>query len=282
MNSYRDFIVKYAALLEEASAISLLSSSDEQEQKPVGPCVFIFSPHPDDECIVGALPLRLSKQANMRVINIAVTLGSNRARRAERAYELKQACRVAGFDLIIPENFQDVTVATREHNKQAWSCMVKDIINLIELYKPRMLLVPHGDDWHSTHIGTYYLVMDALKLLNPLDCYIIQTEYWRPMADPNLLVESSINEVAQLVQALACHRGEVARNPYHISLPAWMHDTVRRGSEVVGGMGGSSAGFYFGTLYKAALWRNASLEKMWQKGAIIRSHENVLATLKLN
>jgi len=44
------------------------------------------------------------------------------------------------------------------------------------------------------------------------------------MANPNLLVESSVPDVADLIAALACHVGEVRRNPYHARLPAWMMD----------------------------------------------------------
>jgi LmbE family N-acetylglucosaminyl deacetylase len=36
----------------------------------------IFSPHPDDECIIGGLALRLLREAKWNVINVAVTLGS--------------------------------------------------------------------------------------------------------------------------------------------------------------------------------------------------------------
>ena len=58
------------------------------------------------------------------------------------------------------------------------------------------------------------------------------------MAEPNLLVESGVEDVADLVAALACHVGEVRRNPYHARLPAWMMDNVRRGAELVGGRAG--------------------------------------------
>ena len=33
----------------------------------------ILSPHPDDECIIGGLPLRLMKEGGIRIINVAIT-----------------------------------------------------------------------------------------------------------------------------------------------------------------------------------------------------------------
>ncbi|MGP8217904.1 MAG: PIG-L deacetylase family protein, partial [Limisphaerales bacterium] len=63
------------------------------------PKVLVFSPHPDDECIVGGLALRLLREAKWNVINVAVTLGGKKERRAARLRELKNACDFLGFDL---------------------------------------------------------------------------------------------------------------------------------------------------------------------------------------
>ena len=51
------------------------------------PIALIMSPHPDDECIMGGLPLRLMREAGFRIVNVAVTLGSNMDRRKERLCE---------------------------------------------------------------------------------------------------------------------------------------------------------------------------------------------------
>ena len=42
------------------------------------------------------------------------------------------------------------------------------------------------------------------------------------MASPNLMVEISPHDLGDLITALTFHVGEVKRNPYHLSLPAWM------------------------------------------------------------
>ena len=54
--------------------------------------------------------------------------------------------------------------------------------------------------------------------------------------------------------ALSFHVGEVKRNPYHLLLPAWMQDNVRRGGELVGGQGGAAPDFSFCTLYRYRHW----------------------------
>jgi len=60
--------------------------------------------------------------------------------------------------------------------------------------------------------------------------------------------------VADLVAAISFHVKEVERNPYHLTLPAWMQDNVRRGGELVGGQGGAVPDFTFAVLYRLRRW----------------------------
>jgi hypothetical protein len=75
------------------------------------------------------------------------------------------------------------------------------------------------------------------------------------MHNPNLMVESSGVDVADLMAACSFHVGEVQRNPYHLSQAAWMEDNVRRGGELVGGQGGAAPDFLFATLYRLRQWK---------------------------
>jgi len=142
--------------------------------------------------------------------------------------------------------------------------------------------MPHSDDWNGSHIGTNLLVTDALgRMGGDFTCLVLETEYWRAMLSPNLMIESNEEEVADLVAATACHAGEVARNPYHLGLPAWMQDNVRRGSEILGGQGGQAADFGFATLYRLRRWKNGGLQEVLQAGRSISSRENVGQLLSL-
>ena len=86
------------------------------------------------------------------------------------------------------------------------------------------------------------------------------------MASPNLMVESSVDDVAEMMTALSFHVGEVQRNPYHLLLPAWMQDNVRRGGELVGGQGGAAPDFSFCTLYRLREWRDGALQLTYAGG----------------
>ena len=67
------------------------------------------------------------------------------------------------------------------------------------------------------------------------------------------------------------------RNPYHLSLPAWMVDNVRRGGELVGGQGGAAPDFTFATLYRLRRWRGGQLESVLTGGRAVAQSENVAA-----
>ncbi len=66
--------------------------------------------------------LALRREAGWRVTNVAVTLGSNKARRAERWAELEDACAVLGFGNIRlrEDGFEEVKSDTAERQPALW------------------------------------------------------------------------------------------------------------------------------------------------------------------
>lgn len=228
---------------------------------PKAPKVLVFSPHPDDECIVGALPLRLAREGGFQVVNIAVTLGSNVARQQPRWAELQQACSFLGWptECAAPGGLLRITPKARKEEPDHWRKAVAAIVAVLTRHQPQYVVFPHAADCNSSHIGVHLLVMDALAAMPAgFRCGLAETEFWGAMPAPNLMVESSIADVADLVAAISFHVGEVQRNPYHLTLPAWMQDNVRRGGEIVGGQGGAVPNYRFATLYRIGLWSNGA------------------------
>lgn len=265
---YHSLVSGYARLLVSDNEKVLQDKPMRHETPDIAenaPVVLIFSPHPDDECIIGALPLRLLHEARWNVINVAVTLGSDKMRRQERQQELNNACNYLGFKLLTAADngLKRINLSTREEDPEHWSAALKTLTTILKEQRPDVVFMPHAADWHSTHIGTHYLVLDALAQMPPaFSCYAVETEYWGAMASPNLMVESSCEQLAGLIAALSLHRGEMARNPYHLRLPAWMIDNVRRGSEVVNGQRATAPDFLFATLYRLSRWRDGQLQPL--------------------
>jgi N-acetylglucosamine malate deacetylase 1 len=196
--------------------------------------VMIVSPHPDDECIVSGLALRLQHENNAHVINVAATLGSKKDRQVARTKELEAACAHLDFENVILTK--------------------KELKALIQKYAPDLIIAPHAKDHHPTHIATSELVKKSIPKKGKV--LVAWSEFWGQLSKPNLLVEVPVEILKLQMEALALHHGEVERNPYHLRLPAWMMDNVRRGSEVIGGKGSEAPRFAFGTLYQLQLFRD--------------------------
>ena len=86
-NPFRKFVSEHARLFQSGKKLPPGRPQKFPRHRKVpddAPKALIFSPHPDDECIVGGLALRLLREAKWNVINVAVTLGGKIARRTER------------------------------------------------------------------------------------------------------------------------------------------------------------------------------------------------------
>ncbi len=265
MNPYHRYVSELARLVREGRTFPLggFSRPPQPAIAPDAPRALVFSPHPDDECIIGGLALRLLREAGMRVVNVAVTQGSNKARQSARLAELQAACDYLRFDLIqtAPGGLENIHVRTRSGDPARWRASVDVIAAILAEQRPAAVFFPHEVDWNSTHVGTHHLVVDALARQDAdFTCQVVETEFWGAMATPNLMVESSVDDLAEMMTALSFHVGEVQRNPYHLLVPAWMQDNVRRGGELVGGQGGAAPDFVFCTLYRLGRWSNRQLQ----------------------
>jgi N-acetylglucosamine malate deacetylase 1 len=276
VNPFQKFVAESARVFQSGKRLPRGNSKKIARAKisAAAPTALLFSPHPDDECIIGGLALRLRREAKWNVMNVAVTLGSEKKRRVPRLRELKNACGCLGFALI-GAGLENVNLEMREKNPPRWQTAVGAIARILTEYRPRVIFLPHEADGHPTHIGVHFLVLDALiNLPHDFECFVVETEFWGQLTKPNLLVESSAEDVSNLVAALACHVGEVRRNPYHARLPAWMLDNVRRGGELVCGRGVASPDFMFGTIYRLRKWSRIRLSEVLKNGKCLSRSEN--------
>ena len=208
--------------------------------------VLVLSPHPDDEVLMGALALRLQSENRMKIINIAVTLGSAKDRQKARRVELTKATRFLKWENVVLND--------------DWGKKKTQLSALLKKHRPALVIAPHVRDRHPAHEKTAQLLLTCLKHHNTT---VAWAEYWNPQTDPNCLVEVPDSEHLRQVQALEFHAGEVSRNPYHLRLLGWQMDTVRRGSEWLAQKGAPSVNMLAGQLYR--------FEK-WQDGKVVRSY----------
>lgn len=278
MTPYRQFVTDLSRLMDEGTKLPLgtFPPLPAPELPENAPRVLIFSPHPDDECIVGGLALRLMRQNKMRVINVAVTQGSRKDRQQGRLKELKNACDYIGFDLVqaADNGLENVNLKGKKQFPDQWKSSVGRMAEILDEQEPEVIFFPHDDDFNTTHIGTHHLVVEALRSLGNVSCWAVETEFWGAMKGPNLMVESSGDDVADLLTALSFHVGEVQRNPYHLRMPGWLMDNVRRGGEVVGGQGGAVPDFLFATLYRLRRWEKNDFVPVYEGGRSLAALED--------
>ena len=277
---FNQFVSDFVNLLEDARRMPLgeLPPAPAARLQDNAPRVLVFSPHPDDEAIVGGLALRLRRELRYRVSVVAVTQGSRVDRKTERLQEMRGACHFLGFELITTaqDGLVGINPKARAGHPEAWAESVATIREIIAYHRPTIIIMPHEDDFNTTHSGTHLLVLDALTALGPkFRCHVVETEFWRGMAEPNLMIESSPADVGDLVAATSFHKGEVSRNPYHLLLPSWMSDNVRRGSELVGGQGVAAPSFHFATLYRLRTWSQGGFQTALKSGVIVSTGEEL-------
>lgn len=250
IQNYFDYAKAAKALLENGRSIELNRGENPPQKKTVkGKKILTFAPHPDDEIMTGLLPLRLMLEKGFEVKDVAVSLGSNAARKKGRIAELKNACKYLGWKLDIC-GFDKVRLATKKDDPKYWDECVKRIAEIIKKENPQAIMAPHKDDANLAHQATCALVADALKILGAeYKGALIDTEVWSDMPSPNLLVEAGAQEMGYLMTALSRHVKEVERNDYHARMPDTFAENVRRGAEVVGGQGGEAPKFNFGVIY---------------------------------
>lgn len=278
MKNYQEYVNGIVELVKQANTVPLGGVPPiQREPLPANaPLTLIFSPHPDDECITGVLELRLLQEAGYRVKNVVVTQGSNPERQHPRFKEVSEACNYLGFGVIqtSPVGLLCVRPVTRETKPQEWAEKVTVIRDIIIREKPSIIVMPHAKDWNSGHIGTHFVVEDALRSMpEDFSVTVVETEFWGELEEPNLMIEVTPDDLAKMITALSFHYGEVGRNPYHLLLPAYMQRNVCRGGEVVGGQGGEAPKFNFAMIYRLSKYANGKFTQA--KNKIIPASEKI-------
>jgi len=201
--------------------------------------LLIIAPHPDDECLMSGLALRAKAEAGTEVSVLSFSFGSDLDRRPERMQELKGALQVLGFDELSRTGADEIQFPELER--------------VLERFLPDAILIPHSNDGHPTHIRCSELAWQAAKAhvaKTKVPLHVFESEYWGQMENPNLLLPLDPSTVKVMGTALLCHEGEIKRNPYHLSLPAFLMDQFRRGSERIAGFGKTSEPALFAELYR--------------------------------
>ena len=224
--------------------------------------ILILAPHPDDECIMGGFAIRAKEEFQAEVGVVPFSFGSKKERRGPRMKELENALALLDFRLINPRidlpSDEELTLA--------------EFQRALVSFKPNVMIAPHLKDGHPVHIrasqmarvafveyaNATTLTSDSIQMptQGKEGIHLLQSEYWQSMEQANCFIPLSHHHLTKMGLALMAHVGEISRSPYHLTLPAWAMDQVRRGSEMSAlkpnqpALGAKSEDAVFGQLYR--------------------------------
>ena len=142
------------------------------------------SPHPDDELLGAPATLMALRDAGHEIVNVACSLGDE----PERGGELEEACRRAGFELVVaPET---------------------ELGRLWQELSPDLLIGPSPHDRHPAHerVGRALLEAGAKR--------IWLWGMWGELRFPTTVVEYGEERLHEIVSALEAHQSQLRRNDY--------------------------------------------------------------------
>jgi LmbE family N-acetylglucosaminyl deacetylase len=193
-----------------------------------------FAPHPDDELIGAPATLMALRDAGWRVVNLACGLGRPEQRRRREA-ELREACSVAGFELLIPEAPVGLSGAD---DRGAAATALRDLIRAaIEELAPRIVLSPSPHDRHPAHELVARALAGVLAERSDPPPRWWMWALWGALPLPSLGTGFDRARLDQILAALSAHRGELRRNDYRLLVKARAVMNAALGPELLFGFG---------------------------------------------
>jgi LmbE family N-acetylglucosaminyl deacetylase len=155
--------------------------------------VLHFAPHPDDELIGAPATLMALRDAGHEIVNVAWSLG--RPQQAlTRLAELEEACRRAGFELVVPGEPRSLTALLEERSVD-------------------LVVGPSPHDRHPAHEELGRGLVESLEAAAGPDRLWLWS-LWGALPFPTTIVEYDEPRLEEIQHALEAHESQVARNDY--------------------------------------------------------------------
>ncbi len=218
--------------------------------------VLHIAPHPDDEVIAAPGTLLGLRRAGHRVVNLACSLGRP-GQHERRSRELHEACRRAGFELLVHEPPLDISAG--DDLQRAEDVLTASIGRVVAELGASLVVAPGPHDGHHGHEVVGRAATRALAHEDAPTLW--RWGLWASLRHPTLYVPFGDAVLEEALHAVAAHTGEVARNDYVALVRARATAMRVQGAELV---------FGFGALARGGLYADA-LEELTFAGGEWRS-----------
>lgn len=176
--------------------------------------VLVIAPHPDDETIgCGGLLLRHAA-AGDRLTAVFLTSGELGLKhlprdqaRALREKEARQAARILNISTLHFLRVADWSVG------DAVPATARRLAPILRQEFPRIIYVPHPEEWHPDHRAALPVLRAALKTARTSVEEIRAYEVWTPMTTPEM-AEDVTAVMPRKIKALRAHRSQLKEFNY--------------------------------------------------------------------
>ncbi len=190
---------------------TILTSQNMPENKNI----MVISPHPDDSCInPGGTIIKLAQSNNIDILvmttghRASINNKTKEERIKIREDEVKKECKI----LDAKPHFCRLKFYDEDEIKEDTETIKQKIKEL----KPDIILIPHENDEHKTHLISRQIVLNALKELKQ------KTELWNYETTWSLFKNKKFNmivpltnyEIQQKIKSIECHKSQIARTRY--------------------------------------------------------------------
>jgi LmbE family N-acetylglucosaminyl deacetylase len=214
------------------------------------PAVVSVSPHPDDELVGAPATLMALRDAGWKVVNVACSLGRPEDHDRRRA-ELIEACRAAGFELVIPDGL--APIGAGNDLELAQRRLSAAIVYVIERFDAALIVGPSPHDGHHGHEVVGRAIRDAVEMRGA-PFTVMFWGLWSELPIPNLFVGFGADRLLEIQRALRAHAGELQRNRLDRLLESRAAANAVLGPERVFGFGSPGTPHDYGELLIDVSW----------------------------
>lgn len=192
------------------------------------------APHPDDELIGAPATLMALRDADWRVVNLACSLGRPE-QRSRREAELREACRLAGFELRVPAR---TAAISSDDDPIAARAELRDLVReAVADLGPQLVISPAPHDRHHGHELAARAVGDVLNEQREPAPRWWMWGLWASLPLPTLATAFDQKRLDEILHALSAYTGELRRNDYRQLVKNRAAMNVSLGPELLFGFG---------------------------------------------
>lgn len=192
-----------------------------------------FASHPDDEMLGPPATLMALRDSGYRVVNVSCGLGRTE-QEARRRGELREACRIAGFELRVPE--PAIAMSSDDDIASARARLLHVIGEEVDGLEPQIVLSPSPHDRHRAHELVGRAVRDVLVGRADGPRWWMWG-LWASLPFPTIGTTFDRERREEILEALSSYRGELERNDYRRLLVSRAEMNAVLGPELLFGFG---------------------------------------------